>query len=1637
MRKKLLASLLAAVMLVSLLPTSALAAQEDGVTDGGEPSQVCICAALCTEGTVNENCPVCAEDFALCTYEETPADGDENTYYETDGVTDPAVAEVQARIDALPAAEEITADNAEEVAAQLDAIDEAKAALSDEQVELLDVTRYVAAAEALSALAGQPEANEPELLVDTTLYGNCGAPTTEGGAVTDAVKWQLISNNDDPTTYTLTISGNGAMADYDVSSNRAPWYTNLSQEGATTTAYSGKTFANITKVVITSGVTHIGAYAFAYTTVSDIQIADGVTSIGRGAFLWANWLKNISIPSSVTNMHYDSEKKEYYNIFDGAFYLEAVEISGSGSPYQVVQGGVLVGPVQDKSNEYIIINCADNLGGGSTKEITAEGFPENTTMVAAAAFSSCRSLEAITLPDTVTSLGTSVFAKCLSLKEFRVPDGVKTLPQYAFSGCAKLESIDFNNVETISSPVCSSVSTPETDNQTYACSSLKTVVLSKVKEIPLNAFTGSAIESVTIADQAQVHAKAFLNLTSLKNVTFLGGYTIIAASDGNARPFQGCTNIETVTFHSNNANDAEVTISDNMFVDCTKLTSIDLSNVSLKDGKIGENAFKGCTALETVTFAANTKTISKNAFFGCSALTAVDLTSTQTETIEQSAFQNCTSLATLSLPDTGLTAIGVSAFNGNAIKHITIPASVTEVGDSTFANCSALEQVTMSKDWSGKFPNAVKAPTGYAAGMRWYKDGTQVTPASCFTDGSTTPHTFDYVPILFFDVEYNGNYEDYTSQTHQYPYRTIYKASDMSVLTAHTVKDYTDSTLSITAPTGKSFAGWTTSTDGVEVIATTGSTFAENPAPDKSNSGSFGGTPAITLYARWVDSGKTVIANDVIDQSVQTVAYDGVAKSFTVKAAGGKTLPNVDFAVTYQSNEGNAISNPTSAGTYDVIISYQNSETYADFKLTVEGGLVITKAGSTVTPGEGSSAITATYGETIPLTAKVQRTEASITLMAALDTVDFYCGTTLLGSENVTYDNGVGTATLNYDTSKGGIPVGSKQTITAEYGGNVNLNGSYTNQISITLSPAPLTVTGLTAEDRAYDSSTSVTLTGGALSGIINTNDNVSATMPTTGTMTDANVGNGKTVTVPTITLTGKDASKYTLTQPTVTVNISQATYDMSGVTFENVSYPYDGNEHMLTISGTLPDGVSVSYTNNTRTDVGSTTATASFTGDSTNYEAIADKTAILTITEGTSSVAITPSATALTGGGTVKLTVSGVPAGGTVTVTQTDNQGSAAKTLDLTSNGEISVSLSNTTATYTFTVSYGGDSNHAAASATCTVSVTRRSSGGGSSGGSSSSSSTTTETTKNSDGSTTTTVTNKTTGTVTETTKYTDGSSLVVETKKDGTVTTTDTAANGVKVKTVDEPGEDVTATVTIPRSVGTTIVTIPADTTPGTVAVDAKTGEVVKLSVPTEDGVTVKLDGSADLVLVDKSKDFTDTRNHWAEDAIDFATAHGMFGGTSATTFTPDGSMTRGMIAVVLHNLENNPDHAFEGSFDDVHPDSWYADGIHWMVDNGIAGGYGNGKFGADDKITREQLATFLYRYAGVMGYGTSGSSSLSGFTDAGSVSGYATEAMQWAVGNGLIGGMGNGTLAPQGNATRAQVATILMRFIENLTK
>jgi hypothetical protein len=174
-----------------------------------------------------------------------------------------------------------------------------------------------------------------------------------------------------------------------------------------------------------------------------------------------------------------------------------------------------------------------------------------------------------------------------------------------------------------------------------------------------------------------------------------------------------------------------------------------------------------------------------------------------------------------------------------------------------------------------------------------------------------------------------------------------------------------------------------------------------------------------------------------------------------------------------------------------------------------------------------------------------------------------------------------------------------------------------------------------------------------------------------------------------------------------------------------------------------------------------------------------------------------------------------------------------------------------------------------------------------------------------------------------------------------------------------------------------------------------------------------------------------FADVRNHWAYDAIDFVISNGLFNGVSDADFAPDSTMTRAMFATVLARYAGGTADG-KASFGDVPAGKWYTDGVLWAAENGIVSGVGNDSFDPNGSVTREQLAIMLYSYAKYAESDINGIGDLSAFGDGENVSAWAEEAMKWAVSNGLISGKPGGLLDPKGTATRAEVATILQRFI-----
>lgn len=263
--------------------------------------------------------------------------------------------------------------------------------------------------------------------------------------------------------------------------------------------------------------------------------------------------------------------------------------------------------------------------------------------------------------------------------------------------------------------------------------------------------------------------------------------------------------------------------------------------------------------------------------------------------------------------------------------------------------------------------------------------------------------------------------------------------------------------------------------------------------------------------------------------------------------------------------------------------------------------------------------------------------------------------------------------------------------------------------------------------------------------------------------------------------------------------------------------------------------------------------------------------------------------------------------------------------------------------------------------------------------------------------------------------------------------------------VKAVDTPNGEVKTTPT--RASKGTVVTI---------TVTPDTGyEVASLSVVDEDGNEVKVEDKGNgkytftmpsskvsvkatfAEIVDDMPFVDVVENDWFYDSVRYVYDNGLMEGTSATTFAPTLTTTRSMVATILWRVEGEVQVDHIMSYPDVEPNTWYTEAVRWATAEGIMEGYGDGRFGPNDSITREQLATILYRYAKFKSYDVSASDDLSAFVDADQIGAWAVDAVKWAVGSGLLNGKDGGRLDPQGIASRAEVATMLMRFMENIAE
>ncbi len=526
--------------------------------------------------------------------------------------------------------------------------------------------------------------------------GNCGATGNE-----ENVTWSLVDG-------TLTISGTGAMADYD-NYDDMPWHNNKSaikkvviENGVTTIGEFAFDYCGfLTSVTIPESVTSIGASAFANCSkLNSVEIPEGVITIGEKAFYSCSYLSYVKIPESVTSIgtgafvispiakvkvpcKWDEEplykfSSEYnqitVTIADHAYNYGVCEACGYECPGHTYELAICTNCSYVCHHETVTDRVCEVCGGTycgktendtvvyfyneSTKTLTISGEGEmaDFTRTTMPWYSYRSEIATIDINKGVTSIGAYSFSYCSTLTSVTIPESVTSIGFGAFVYCTALPSVTIpESVTTIS------------DYAFHGCESLTT-------EIPDNVTT--------------IGGSAFYDCTSLTTIEIPDSVTTIGSG-----AFCGCTSLTTIEIP-----DSVTTIDSSVFSGCTALTTIEIPDSVTT---INYGAFNGCTSLTTIEIPDNVTTIDGRAFKGCTSLTTIEIPDNVT-TIGDSAFNGCTSLTTIEIPD-NVTTIGSNAFNGcTSLTTIEIPDSVTTIGANAFNNCTSLTTVSAPCSWNEK-----------------------------------------------------------------------------------------------------------------------------------------------------------------------------------------------------------------------------------------------------------------------------------------------------------------------------------------------------------------------------------------------------------------------------------------------------------------------------------------------------------------------------------------------------------------------------------------------------------------------------------------------------------------------------------------------------------------------------------------------------------------------------------------------------------------------------------------------------------------------------------------------------------------------------------------------------------------------
>ncbi len=510
--------------------------------------------------------------------------------------------------------------------------------------------------------ASVPESEEPQPDAEPSAEDVPVPQSDSTGTCGESLTWTLAGG-------TLTISGSGAMTNYNSDTNTVPWYLDRQQ---------------ITALVVEAGVTSIGSYAFfGCVNLSATTLPEGLMTIGEYAFKGCSNLGRVEIPAGMTelgNRSFEESGITEIVLPEGMKTIGYDAFSGCSNLRSVSLPSTLT-----KLGSSVFYNCTNletvNLPKSITKidystfrgckAVTEVVIPELVTSIGGSAFEGCTALHSVTIPQGVTAIEQSAFKDCESLTEIQLPSSLARLGFSAFSGCKKLTRVDIpRGVTEIGTGMFS-------DCEALASVSIPDTVIS----IGRGAFDGcTALTEIKIPNGVpSIEGRTFFGCESLTRVELPDSVTSIGYS-----AFGRCSGLTELTL-SNSLS----TIEYQAFSGCTALT-----HVELPEGltSIGNYAFSSCEKLTELSIPSTVNTIGERAFYSCSSLTELVIPEGVGE-IGRETFYKCTALRRISLPST-LTAIGGRAFYScKSLERVEIPEGVTTIPSEAFMSCEKLQSV--------------------------------------------------------------------------------------------------------------------------------------------------------------------------------------------------------------------------------------------------------------------------------------------------------------------------------------------------------------------------------------------------------------------------------------------------------------------------------------------------------------------------------------------------------------------------------------------------------------------------------------------------------------------------------------------------------------------------------------------------------------------------------------------------------------------------------------------------------------------------------------------------------------------------------------------------------------------------------